>query len=137
MPSRLSPETRDALIADLRSLLADRCTTNATQLDHHSHGESWHLAASPDVVVFPIDMAEVSAIVTIAAKHRAPVVPFGAGSSLEGHVHAVQGGVSVDCTRMNRVLRVSEADLDATVQAGVTHRQLNKALENSGLAFWV
>ena len=130
MPSRLSPDAREALIADLRTLLGDRCTTNATQLDHHSHGESWHVPATPDVVVFPADTAEVSAIVTIAAKHRAPVVPFGAGSSLEGHVHAVQGGVSIDCTRMNRVLRVSEADLDATVQAGVTHRQLNKALEN-------
>jgi len=137
MPSRLSPATRHALVSELRALLGDRCSTNATQLEHHSHGESWHVPAAPDVVVFPANTEEVSAIVAIAARHRAPVVPFGAGSSLEGHVHAVQGGVSIDCSRMTRVLRVSEADLDVTVQAGVTHRQLNKALENTGLAFWV
>jgi D-lactate dehydrogenase (cytochrome) len=88
-------------------------------------------------VVFPLSTADVSAIVKAAARHRAAVVPFGAGSSLEGHVNAVAGGVSVDLSRMNRVLRVSADDLDATVEAGVTHRQLNKALANTGLQFWV
>jgi D-lactate dehydrogenase (cytochrome) len=137
MTQLLSPSARDAFVADLRALLGDRCTTNPTQLEHHSHGESWHAAAAPDVVAFPVSTDEVSAIVRTAARHQAAVVPFGAGSSLEGHVTAVAGGVSVDMTRMNRVLRVSAEDLDATVEAGVTHRQLNKALANTGVYFWV
>ena len=120
-----------------RGLLGDRCTTNPTQLEHHGHGESWHAPGAPDVVVFPLSTDEVSAVVRAAARHGAPVVPFGAGSSLEGHVNPVHGGVSLDLSRMNRVLRVSAEDLDATVEAGVTHRQLNKALANTGAAFWV
>jgi D-lactate dehydrogenase (cytochrome) len=125
------------LITELRALLGDRASTNPTQIEHHSHSESWHPAGAPDVVTFPISTAEVSQIVAAAARHGAPVVPFGAGSSLEGHVNALAGGVSIDLSRMNGILRVSPDDLDATVEAGVTHRQLNKALERSGLAFWV
>src|SRR5687768_14525848 len=127
----------DALTGELKALVGDRCSTNPTQREHHSHGESWHAAGEPDVVVFPTSTDEVSTIVRIAARFGAPIVPFGAGSSLEGHVNAVAGGVSIDLTRMNRVLRISADDLDATVEAGVTHRQLNKALANTGMAFWV
>jgi D-lactate dehydrogenase (cytochrome) len=87
--------------------------------------------------VFPLSTEEVSTVVQIAARVGAAIVPFGAGSSLEGHVNAVAGGISVDLSRMNRVLRVSVDDLDVTVEAGVTHRQLNKALANTGVAFWV
>ncbi len=76
-------------------------------------------------------------MVRAAARHGAPVVPFGIGSSLEGHVNAVEGGVSIDLTRMNRVLRISAEDLDVTVEAGVTRKQLDKALANTGAAFWV
>ena len=137
MTSVLSPVTRDALVADLHALLGDRCTTNATQLEHHSHCESWHPVGVPDAVVFPLTTDEVSAVVKTAATHKSPIVPFGIGSALEGHVNALQGGVSIDMSRMNRVLRVSVDDLDATVEAGVTHRQLNKALANTGTAFWV
>jgi D-lactate dehydrogenase (cytochrome) len=137
MSSVLSDTTRAALIADLQSLLGDRCTTNATQIEHHSHGESWHSPGEPDVVVFPTSTDEVSAIVRLANVHSSPIVPFGVGSSLEGHVNAIHGGISVDLTRMNRVLRVSAEDLDCQVEAGVTHRQLNKALANTGLFFWV
>ena len=137
MALRLSPPARTSLLADLNALVGDRATTNATQLEHHSHSESWHPPAAPDVVVFPESTDEVAAIVRAAAAHDAPVVAFGAGSSLEGHVNAVEGGVSIDFSRMNRVLRVSAEDLDATVEAGVTHRQLNKALANTGTAFWV
>src|SRR3954464_4582523 len=100
MASVLSASARDALIADLRALVGDRCTTNATQLEHHSHGESWHAHATPDVVVFPTATDEVGAIMKVAARHRAPVVPFGIGSSLEGHVNAFSGGVSIDFSRM-------------------------------------
>jgi D-lactate dehydrogenase (cytochrome) len=80
---------------------------------------------------------EVAAIVRIAARQRVPIVPFGVGSSLEGHVNAIHGGISIDLSRMNRVLRVSAEDLDCQVEAGVTHRQLNTALANSGLYFSV
>jgi D-lactate dehydrogenase (cytochrome) len=137
MPQTLSTGTRESLVADLAALVGDRCTTNPTQIEHHSHGESWHVPAAPDVVVYPLTTDEVSAVVKTAAQHGAPIVPFGIGSSLEGHVNAIAGGVSIDLSRMNRVLRVSADDLDATVEAGVTHRQLNKALANTGLAFWV
>jgi D-lactate dehydrogenase (cytochrome) len=127
----------DALTEALTALIGDRCSTNPTQREHHSHGESWHAAGEPDVVVFPTSTDEVSAIVKVASRFGAPIVPFGAGSSLEGHVNATSGGVSIDLTRMARVLRVSADDLDATVEAGVTHRQLNKALANTGLHFFV
>jgi D-lactate dehydrogenase (cytochrome) len=137
MSSVLSEAARIALVADLRSLLGDRCTTNPTQLEHHSHGESWHVPGLPDVVIFPQSTGEVSAALQAAARHGAPVVPFGIGSSLEGHVNAVAGGVSVDLSRMNRVLQVNVEDLDARVEAGVTHRQLNKALRGTGLHFSV
>src|SRR5690606_36749936 len=110
---------------------------NPTQLEHHGHSESWHPPALPDVVVFPESTDEVSRIVAAAARHGAPVVPFGAGSSLEGHVNAVAGGVSIDMSRMTRVLRVSADDLDAMVEAGITHQQLNRAVNPRGLAFWV
>lgn len=137
MPSTLAAAAREALIAELQQVFGDRCTTNPTQIEHHSHSESWHAPGEPDVVVFPLSTGEVSAAIKAAARHRAAVIPFGAGSSLEGHVNAVAGGVSIDLSRMNRVLRVSADDLDATVEAGVTHRQLNKALANTGLQFWV
>src|ERR1700741_3819259 len=137
MPSVLSAPARDALVADLRALAGDRCTTNPTQLEHHSHGESWHDHAAPDVVVFPTSTDDVRAIMQVAARHHAPVIPFGIGSSLEGHVNAFSGGVSIDFSRMTRILAVHADDLDTTVEAGVTHRALNKVLNNKGLAFWV
>jgi D-lactate dehydrogenase (cytochrome) len=87
--------------------------------------------------VFPTSTEEVSAVMKIAARHHAPVIPFGIGSSLEGHVNAFSGGVSIDFARMTRILAVNADDLDATVEAGVTHRTLNKLLNNKGLAFWV
>ena len=137
MASILPSSAREQLAAELRALVGDRCSLNPTLLEHHSHGESWHAAGEPDVVVFPTSTEEVSAIVKAAARLGAPIVPFGAGSSLEGHVNAIRGGVSIDMTRMNRILRVNAEDLDATVEAGVTHRQLNKHLNNTGLHFWV
>ena len=137
MASVLSTIARTALVSELRGVLGDRCSTNPTQVEHHSHGESWHPHGAPDVVVFPVSTEEVAAIVQAAMRHRAPLVPFGAGSSLEGHVNAIHGGVSVDLSRMNRVLRVSADDLDCQVEAGVTHRQLNKALAGTGMHFSV
>lgn len=123
------------LIADLRARLGDRVSTSAAVREHHSHGESFHEPAPPDAVVFPTTTDEVSAIVAACAAHRVPVVAFGMGSSLEGHVNAIHGGISIDMTRMTRVLQLSAEDLDVTVEAGLTHRKLNDHLKNSGLMF--
>jgi D-lactate dehydrogenase (cytochrome) len=86
-------------------------------------------------VCFPSSADDVVAIVRIAGRYRVPIVPFGAGTSLEGHVQALRGGICVDCRELNRVLRISVEDLDATVEAGVTRLQLNRALRNTGLMF--
>lgn len=137
MYSLLSDDARAGLVTDLRDLLGDRCSVSPTQLEHHSHGESWHAPGHPDAVAFPVSTEEVSAVVRIAARHRAPIVPFGIGSSLEGHVNPIHGGVSIDLSRMNHVLRVSVEDLDCEVEAGITHRQLNGALANTGVHFSV
>ena len=122
-------------IEELKRLLGARANDAAAVREHHSAGESYHTPAPPDVVCFPHTTDEVAGIVTIAAAHRLAVVPFGAGTSLEGHVNAIHGGISIDLREMNKVVRVSVDDLDATVEAGVTRLQLNKALHNTGLAF--
>ncbi len=122
-------------VLELQELLGSRANDSAVVCDHHSHGESYHTPAAPDVVCFPHTTAEVAAIVTIAAAHRLPIVPFGAGTSLEGHVNAIHGGITIDLREMHTITRVSVEDLDATVEAGVTRLQLNKALRNTGLAF--
>jgi D-lactate dehydrogenase (cytochrome) len=122
-------------IAELKDLLGQRATDAASVRDHHSHGESYHPSALPDVVCFPASLDEVVAIVKISAQYGIPIVPFGAGTSLEGHVQALRGGISLDLRDMNRVVRISVEDLDATVEAGVTRTQLNKALRNTGLQF--
>jgi len=133
----MTPAATDELLTSLKALLGDRVTAAAVVRDHHSRGESYHTPAPPDLVSFPETTDEISAIVRACADRNVPIVPFGAGTSLEGQVLALEGGVSVDLTRMNRVLRVSVEDLDATVQAGVTHRQLANHLKNTGLMFSV
>jgi D-lactate dehydrogenase (cytochrome) len=130
-----SPAAVDAALADLKEVLGTRATDAAAVREHHSHGESYHPPAAPDIVCFPGTTTEVADVARISAKHQLPIVPFGAGTSLEGHVHAVRGGISVDLRQMNRVLRVSVEDLDVTVEAGVTRLQLAKALRNTGLMF--
>ena len=125
------------LAAELAAVAPGRVSRSEAVREHHSHGESYHPAHPPDIVVFPETADEVSAIVRACAAYDTPIVPFGSGTSLEAHVAAIRGGVSIDMTRMNRILRVSAEDLDATVQAGVTHRQLNKAINSQGVAFFV
>ena len=127
----IAPEALDRL----RTLLGTRaCDTTAVR-EHHSHGESYHSPAAPDIVCFPTSTDEVVGIVNVSRDFDLPIVPFGAGTSLEGHVHAIRGGITIDLTQMNRILRVSQEDLDATVEAGVTRLQLAKALRNTGLMF--
>lgn len=133
----LAPDTVTALVQALRAILGDRVSTAASVKEHHSHGESWHAAAEPDAVVFPETTDEVSRVVTACAAHGAPVIAFGIGSSLEAHVNAIHGGVSIDLTRMTKVLRLSADDMDVTVEAGLTHRKLNDHLKNTGLMFMV
>jgi D-lactate dehydrogenase (cytochrome) len=120
---------------DLRALLGDRLSTSESVREHHSHGESWHTPGMPDAVAFPNSTEEVAAIVRACAATKTPVVAFGMGSSLEAHVNALSGGISIDLTRMTRVVRLSSEDLDVTVEAGITHRKLNDALKNTGLWF--
>jgi D-lactate dehydrogenase (cytochrome) len=123
------------VIQELRALLGDRVSVSEAVREHHSHGESWHAPGVPDAVVFPVSTAEVAEVVRICARHGTPIVPFGMGSSLEGHVNAIHGGVSIDLTRMTKVLRLSPEDLDITVEAGLTRLKLDAQLKNTGLMF--
>ena len=136
-PSPRLAATIEALGTRLTALLGDRCTRSDSERDRHGRGEGRREVHRPDLVVFPHSTDEVAEIMRLCTDHRVPVVPFGAGSSLEGQVDALFGGVSIDLTGMNRVVRTSAADLDVTVQAGVTRRQLVHALKDTGTTFFV
>jgi D-lactate dehydrogenase (cytochrome) len=127
----------EAAVRELKELLGPRASDADSVRAHHSRGESYHPPAAPDVVCLPRTTEEVQAIVKVSAAFRIPIVPFGAGTSLEGHVHAVHGGICVDLREMNQIVRVSADDLDATVEAGVTRQQLARALGSTGLMFSV
>ncbi|MEZ5100790.1 MAG: FAD-linked oxidase C-terminal domain-containing protein [Thermoleophilia bacterium] len=128
--------TIDTLTDELTGALAsERVTRGEALREQHARGEAYHPAALPDVVVFPESVEEVVAIVERCRARRVPIVPVGAGTSLEGNVNALHGGVSVDMTHMNRILRIGQEDLDVTVQAGVTRKQLNDRLRADGLFF--
>lgn len=130
-----SRKSFDILFDDLSRLLGERFSTNLSVREIHSKDESYHIPVQPDAVVMVHSTEEVSRIVKLCAKYHCPIVPFGAGTSLEGQVIPVKGGVSMDFTEMNDVLRLSEEDLDVTLQAGVTRRQLNTYLRDTGLFF--
>ena len=127
--------TVQALIAAARDFLGERITTNATLREHHSHGEDTQPPVLPDAVVFIESTEEARRLMALCHAERVPVVPWGAGTSLEGHVTPVRGGITLDLSRMNRVLDVSQADLDCRVEAGVTREQLNTHLRDLGLFF--
>ena len=131
----VEPGPRDAAIAQLKQRFGERCSTSQAVRDQHGKDESWHQPAPPDAVVFARSTEEVSEAVTICARHKVPIVPFGTGTSLEGHVAALRGGVCIDVSQMNRVVRVSAEDLDCTVEAGVTRKALNEHLRDTGLFF--
>jgi D-lactate dehydrogenase (cytochrome) len=124
-----------ALIDALHGRFGARFTTAAAVRDQHGRDESPYAAAPPDGVVFAESNDDVADAVKLCAAHRVPVIAFGAGSSIEGHFLAVHGGITVDVSGMNRVLAVHADDLTATVQAGVTRKQLNTELKDSGLFF--
>src|SRR5690348_16129340 len=123
------------MLAELRALLGERVTTAAAVREHHGKDESYFPYALPDAVVFVESTEEVRDVVNICRRHRVPMIPYGVGTSLGGHILALQGGVSIDDSRMNKVLAVHEEDLDAVVQAGVTRKQLNEYIKHSGLFF--
>ncbi len=129
------PTLGNAVAAQLSSMLGRRFSTADAIRSHHAHGEGWDAPVLPGGVCFPESNEEVAAIVATCAQHRTPVVPFGAGSSLEGHVVPPAHGVSIDMTRMNRILRVNQEDLDCRVQAGVTRQQLDAHLQPQGMFF--
>lgn len=124
-----------AVLDELKGLLADRLYTDQVARDNHSVGFSYHTPKPPDAVVYPQSTEEVAAVVRVCHTHKIPIIPFGAGTSVEGHVLAVKGGICIDLSQMNQILSVNQADMYATVQAGVTRNQIDEALAGSGFFF--
>src|SRR6266850_1985176 len=124
-----------SVVAELKALLGERVSTSAAVREHHGKDESYFPYALPVAVVFPATTEEVRDVVDICRRHRVPMIPFGVGTSLEGHILAINGGVSIDLSQMNQVLTVHEEDLDAVVEAGVTRKQLNEYIKHTGLFF--
>lgn len=122
-------------IGILRQRFGDRVQTGEALRRQHAHTLTWLPNQPPDAVVWPLDTEEVREIVQIASAHRVPLIPFGAGTSLEGHLNAPNGGLSLDFGRMNRIIGVNERDLDAVVEPGVSRKQLNDHLRDMGLFF--
>ena len=118
-----------------KSLKNDQISTNPGIRDRHGYDESYHETHAPDVVVFPESTEEVASVAKIAAAFGAPLIPFGVGTSLEGHVAALEGGISIDMSRMSKVIEVNAEDLDIKVQAGVTRKALNAYIKDQGLFF--
>ncbi|MFO0244232.1 MAG: FAD-binding oxidoreductase [Betaproteobacteria bacterium] len=123
------------MLAALRAHFGERCSTAPAVREQHGRDESPFPVTPPEVVVFCESTDDVVAVVKLADQHAVPVIPFGTGSSLEGHLLAVQGGVSVDVSRMTQIVRVNPEDLTVTVQAGVTREQLNREIRDTGLFF--
>jgi D-lactate dehydrogenase (cytochrome) len=124
-----------ALNADLAARFGNRFTASEAIRRQHGHTLTWLENEPPDAVVFAESRDDVIDLVKLCAKHDAPIVPFGVGTSLEGHVNAPHGGVSLDCSRMNKVLAVDAEDLDCVVEPGITRKQLNDYLRDTGLFF--
>ena len=128
-------EFDQSVVGELRALLGERVSVSPAVREHHGKDESYFPYAPPDAVVFPESTEEVRDVVDICRRHRVPMIPYGVGTSLEGHILAIRGGVCIDMSRMNQVLAVHEEDLDAVVEAGVTRKQLNEYIKHTGLFF--
>ena len=122
-------------VAEIREILGDRISTAAAVREAHGKDQTWNPGAPPDAVAFVHSTAEVQQIVAICGKYGTPVIPYGTGTSLEGHFTAPFGGISIDLSAMNQILEVNAADLDCRVEAGVTRKQLNTYLRDKGLFF--
>ena len=130
-----STSLKDPCLQELQKLLGERLSMSNSVREQHGRDESFHASAPPEAVAFVENNEEVAEIVRICVQHQKPIIPFGTGTSLEGHVAALHGGVCLDVSGMNKVLEVNENDLDCRVQAGVTRKELNQHLRNSGLFF--
>jgi D-lactate dehydrogenase (cytochrome) len=125
----------EALLAALKAVFGERLSTTQAMRDHHGRDESSYDPMPPDAVVFAQSTDEVAQAVKLCASHEVPIIAYGTGTSLEGHILALQGGVTIDLSQMNRVVTVHAEDLTATVQAGVTRKQLNQEIKDTGLFF--
>src|SRR5438552_2635908 len=133
--TRRDPAAVKAVIAALAARFGNRLVTSRAVREQHANTTSWIANEPPDAVVFPQATGDVQDIVRICAKLRVPVIPFGTGTSLEGHINAPYGGVSIDFRDMNRVLAVHAEDLDCVIEPGVTRKALNAHLRDQGLFF--
>jgi D-lactate dehydrogenase (cytochrome) len=134
-PDMRRPPTAAAGLAALAEMLGTRFSAGLAVREQHCNTTTWLAGQPPNAVVFPASTAQVQAVVRICASHRLPVIPFGAGTSLEGQVNAPHGGVCIDFRHMNRVLAVHPEDLDCVVEPGVTRKQLNEHLRDQGVFF--
>jgi D-lactate dehydrogenase (cytochrome) len=135
LSAHAAPEAVEAVIEALAARFGKRLVTSAAIREQHGHQLSWIKNQPPDAVVYPETTEEIVEIVKLCASHFVPIVPFGAGTSLEGHVNAPYGGISVDVSSMKRIIAVHPADLDCVVEAGVTRKELNEYLHDTGLFF--
>ncbi len=135
MLEKPKPEAVKRTIAELAALFGNRLVTSQAVREQHGHTTTWHHNEPPDAVVFAQSTEDVQRIVGVCAKNAVPVIPFGTGTSLEAHVNAPLGGVSIDLRDMNRVLAVHAEDLDCVVEPGVTRKTLNEHLRDQGLFF--
>jgi D-lactate dehydrogenase (cytochrome) len=134
-PDALKKPLPEELLAALNALFEDRLSTSQAMREHHGRDESSYDPMLPDAVVFAQTTEEVAQTVKLCSSYAVPIIPYGTGTSLEGHVLALRGGVTIDLTQMNRVVAVHAEDQTATVQAGVTRKQLNQEIKDSGLFF--
>src|SRR6516164_7870822 len=133
--TRPDPQALAAAIASLAARFGNRLVTSQAVREQHANTATWIPNEPPDAVVFPQSTEDVQDVVRICARHRVPVIPFGTGTSLEGHINAPYGGVSIDFRDMNRVLQVNAQDLDCVVEPGITRKELNEHLRDQGLFF--
>jgi D-lactate dehydrogenase (cytochrome) len=134
-PQRPAPEVIQSVIASLTQSFGNRCVTSQSVREQHANTLTWTPNQPPDVVVYPMNTQEIVDVVKLCAKHKVPIIPFGTGSSFEGHVNAPIGGVSVDTSMMKAIIAVNTEDLDCVVEPGVTRKQLNEYLRDQGLFF--
>src|SRR6266403_6166342 len=134
-PPRRDPKAIETAVRALTARFGNRVVTSQAVRQQHGNTVTWIENQPPDAVVFPQSTEDVQEIVRICAAHGVPVIPFGAGTSLEGHVNAPQGGVSIDVRDMNQVLAVHAEDLDCVIQPGVTRKALNEYLRDQGVFF--
>ena len=134
-PPRVGAEALEKVCAELATVFGSRFSRSASVREQHGHTLSWTANEPPDAVVFAHSTEDVATVVRLCAAHGVPIIPYGAGTSLEGHVNAPCGGVSLDVSNMKTILAVHAEDLDCVVQAGVTRKQLNDYLRDQGLFF--